>query len=325
MSSTSSRGDNVPAADHGGASATREDAHRAIVAAAACWLGGVWTDAKSVDEPSPGLTAQHRCQDLVRRIWGQYDKGTYERLRALDPGEVSQLVDRIAAVASSQGIAVDREQRMSKLLQAIADAERETMSARRAGDRVKKDLDGERPAAKLTGDEIAAVAPLRETKALEALLAQNVGDLSHEARAFAILNEMDRMETARGLPKQLKVYVVQKPYAVAFGVTAAPVPDDATKPLKGGTWLGYLTTVAAAAGHPVPKSAKSLRDRELLAWGGAMMGFADELRTEAAQISSATDLKGVADAIVRRLEIQYRASESAVRFAPEPAEHGRTS
>jgi hypothetical protein len=103
------------------------------------------------------------------------------------------------------------------------------------------------------------------------------------------------------------------------------VHEDATKPLSGGTWLAYLTRVAEAAGHPVPATARSLRDRELLAWGGAMMGFADELRTEASQISPATDLRRVADGVAQRLEIQYRASEAAVLLAPQVADHARPS
>ncbi|HEX7668066.1 MAG TPA: hypothetical protein VF395_00700 [Polyangiaceae bacterium] len=83
---------------------------------------------------------------------------------------------------------------------------------------------------------------------------------------------------------------------------AAPdVPRDAQKPLKGGAWLGYLTAVASAAKHPVPNEAKSLRDRELLAWGGALAGLADRLRAEAALVSDVTDLKRVSEAVVRRL------------------------
>ena len=296
-----------------------DGAHRLLVSAAACWLGGMWTDAQGVDDADRAAASERGCRDLVRQAHGGDDLARYERLRALDAVEVSDLVQTIAGTAIGEGLAAEHAQRLAKLVGAIADAERETMYARRAADRVKKDLEGERTPSKLTDDEIAAVNPLGGSRAFEDLLHLDVDGLSHEARVFAILCAMQRMEIARGLPKHLKIYAVQRPYAMIFGVPVPAVPTDATKPLPGGAWLRYLTTAAKAAGHAVPAGIQSLRDRELVAWGGVVMGFADKLRDEAIYVSDETDLKQVADAVVQRLEIEYRASRAATLHASAPA------
>jgi hypothetical protein len=297
---------------------SREGAHKLAVAAVACWLGGVWSDAEGVAEETRAANAQRRCQKLVLDVYGSYDQARYERLRALDAVEILELKRRILGATGSGSLDAARAQQLSTFIDLVADAERETASARRAGDRVKKDIDGERVGTNLTDDEAAAVEPLSEAKAFEALLRGDVGELSHEARAVAVLCAMDRMETARGLTKHLKVYAIERPMTALFNAPAADVPRDAHKSLKAGAWLDYLTVVAGAAGHPVTKSARSPQDRELLAWGGVLDGLADKLRLEAAQISEATELKRVADAVVQRLDTEYRASEASVLHGPGP-------
>jgi hypothetical protein len=292
-----------------------EGAHKLAIGAVACWLGGVWSDAEGVDEETRAANAQRRCQKLVRDVYGSYDEARYERLRALDAVEVSELKRRILGRAG--GGSLDTVQQLSAFIDLVADAERETVNARRAGDRVKKDIDGERVGTNLTDDEAAAVEPLSEAKAFEALLTSD-GDSSHEARAVAMLCAMDRMETARGLTKHLKVYAIERPMTALFNAPVADVPRDAHKSLKGGAWLSYLTAVANAAGHPVPKTARSLQDRELLAWGGVLDGLADKLGLEARQISEGTELKGVAEAVVRRLDSEFRASEASVLHGAGP-------
>jgi hypothetical protein len=291
---------------------TSEEAHRLLTATAACWLGGVWSDAEGVDEATRTKDAERRCHQLVERIYGTDDQARYERLRAVDPVEVSELKTKILAVARIDTVDHAREQQLGALLDAMANAERESMIARRAGDRVKKDVAGDREHIDLTADEMAAVDPLNDARAFEALLSLDAGELTPEARALAILCAMDRMETARGLTKHLKVYALARPFAVLFSTPAPAVPTDARRSLVDGTWLSYMTSVAAAAGHPVVAAAKTPLDRELLAWGGALEGLADKLQVEAKQMSNETALKRISEAIVRRIDAEYRASEATV-------------
>jgi len=297
-----------------------EEGHQLVVGAIACWLGGVWSDAKGATDEQRAADAEKRCHDFVIRIHGADDKGRYERLRAVEAGEVADVKQKILAVSRQDPKDSGRLEELGKLFDGAAAAQRETMSARRAGDRIKKDIAGERESNKLTDDEVAGAMTLSESKAFDALLNLDIGDLTHESRATAILCAMDRMATARGLPKHFKVYVLENPYRQLFGVLPpADVPRDTKKPLQGGLWLSYLTSVANAAGHPVPDRAKSLADRELLAWGGAAAGLGDKLRLEIYDMSNATLLKPVSTAVVRRLDIEYRASQDAVLKAPEPA------
>lgn len=289
-----------------------EEAHRLVIATIACWFGGVWSDAEGVDEATRARDAEQRCRQLVQRVYGTNDQVRYERLRAVEPVEVSELKAKILAVASADSVDHAREQQLGTFLDAVANAERETMLGRRAGDRVKKDIEGSREPTHLTTDEVAAVAPLNDASAFEALLGLDMGELTPEARAIAILCATDRMETARGLTKHLKIYTLSRPFAVLFGTPTPAVPTDAHQPLVAGTWLTYITAVASAAGHPLSPAARSPADRELLAWGGTLDGLADKLRLETQQMSDTTELKRVAEVVVRRLDAEYRASEAAV-------------
>ncbi|HVW24502.1 MAG TPA: hypothetical protein VHC69_04000 [Polyangiaceae bacterium] len=301
------------------AEASQGQAHQLVIAVAACWLGGVWSDAEDVPEETRGADAERRCHEVMNRLYGSDDKARYERLRALDVTEVAAAKERIMAVLGGDSVDASRSPALGSLFDGVAAVERENLSARRAADRVKKDIDRERTPGKLSDDVVDAVGPLSESKALLGLLELDAGALTHEARAFAILAAMDRMEIARGLPKHLKVYALERPFGALFSVPSPEIPRDAHTPLKGGVWLDYISSAAESAGHPVPLQAKSLTDRELLAWGGALAGLADKLGVEAAAMSSATELQRVATAVVQRLENEYHNSQNAVRLAPEPA------
>jgi hypothetical protein len=298
---------------------SQDRAHQLVTAVGACWLGGVWSDAEGIPDETRSADAERRCHELVKRLYGDDDKVHYERLRALDLAEVAAVKDTITAIARSDSIDASRAAQLASLFDATAAIERESLSARRAADRIKKDIEGERTPGRLSDDVVAAVAPLSESKAFLEALELDAGDLTHEARAFAVLAAMDRMEIARGLPKHLKIYVLERPFGALFGVPSPEVPRDAHAPLKGGAWLDYISSVAESAQHPVSPRATSLADRELLAWGGALAGLADKLRAEAAAMSDATELKSVSSAVAQRLENEYRNSQNAVLLAPEPA------
>lgn len=296
-----------------------EQAHQLVISIVSCWLGGVWSDAQGVPEEVRVADADRRCREVIARLYGSDDKATYERVRALDRSEVATLRDKIAATARADSVNETRIPQLLAVFDGVAAVEKESLTARRAGDRVKKDISGQREPAKLDQDEVDAVAPLEESKALLGLLSLDAGVLTHEARALAILAATDRMEIARGLPKHLKIYVLERPFGALFSVPAPEVPRDARMPLKGGAWLDYISTVAENAGHSVPAEAKSLTDRELLAWGGTLAGLADALKVEAEGISDATELKTIVTAVAQRLDNEYRNSLNAIRLAPEPA------
>jgi hypothetical protein len=288
-----------------------EAAYDLAVSSIACWMGGIWSDAEAVPPDERAANAERRCRLLLTRVYGADDQSRYERLRALDAVEVFELKEKIIAQAREAGLEPVRQHQLALFVDRVADAERETMMARRAGDRVKMDIEGQRQSLKLEDDVTGSVAPLTDSRAFEALLATDFGELTHEVRAIAVLCAMDRMETARGLPKHLKVYAVGRPFQLLFGIAAPESPSNARKPLQPGAWLAYLTSVAAAASHPVPSVAQSLPDRELLAWGGTLAGLADKLRDEVEALPEG-ELKRISAAISKRLYTEYRASEAAV-------------
>jgi hypothetical protein len=290
-------------------------AHRLVIAAGSCWLGGVWSDAQGATETERSDASKKRCHEVIKAAYGSDDEGRFERLRAVDAVEVSDFGNKVDTAARADRLDAAHTQELRGLLNATANAEREAIALRRAADKVKDAIAVPKPSQQRKNEETAAAAALSETQQWDALMAANVGSLTPELRAFGLLFAMDRMQVARGLPKHLKVLAVRGPLATVFGVPAPDMPPDATRPPAGGAWLAYLTSTAQAAGHPVPAQAKSLHDKELLAWGGTLMGFADKLRLQAEHITNQTDLRQVVDAVVRRLETEYRADESAMLTA----------
>jgi hypothetical protein len=283
-------------------------AHRLVIDATGCWFGAIWRDALGEDGRS-------RCADVLKDAYGRVDTDRIQRLRALDYVEVRELRSYVWHVAIADPQDQARAEPLIRMFDGIVSTQRETMSARRAADRVKMDVSGERTRGNRFDDERAAVAPLSAFDANRALYALDAGELSAEARAIAILCAMDRMSTANGLPKHLKVYAVRGAYGMLFGVEPPEVPSDPTKPMKAGRWLAYISEVARAAGHPVPPEAKTLQGREMMAWSGALEGIADKLRVEEPKISSETDLQRAVRGAVRKIDTEYREAQAAVMAA----------
>lgn len=284
--------------------AKSDEAHRLVIAATGCWFGGVWRDA--LEEPQQ--PSVDRCEQVLEQVYGKVDAIRLERMRAIEAVEVSDLADRLGADGNNPS----RARPLAELLNAVADAERETMLARRAGDRIKKDISGDREPGKRPGDERESVLPLTKSEALLRLLRFDAGALRGEAHAIGLMCALDRIQTARGLPKHLKVYAAEGVYEMLFGIQPPVVPEDVTLPMKAGAWLAYLSEVAGAAKHPVPVRAISLEDKELMAWGGVLEGLSDKLRDELDGVSDRTELRRVVAATIERLDTEYRASEAAL-------------
>ncbi len=288
---------------------TQEEAHKLLVLAASCWFGGLWGDALGEQDQAKTTGIDARCHDLERRVWDTDDKTHYEQLRALEQNAVADVVAKVDVAAKGDSVDGPRHDAVVKLVQALADAVKETTSARRAGERVKRDLN--REPEKLSTDEVDAVLPLRAHAKLEALLKLDAGDLTKEANALGLLCALDRVELARGLPKHLKLYAAADALQLLFGVSVPDVPEDATKKLVPGTWLRFLTDTANAAGHPVSDKAKTPREKDALAWAGMIQGFSDKLAADSDGISNATDLSRVVATVQHRLEAEYKAQQAA--------------
>jgi hypothetical protein len=252
---------------------------------------------------------ENRCHDLERRVWGADDKSHFEQLRAIEQNALADVIAKVDETAKTDSVDGPRREALVKLTTALGEAARETQLARRAGDRVKRDLT--REPEKLGNDEVDAVGPLRAHTKLDALLKLEAGDLSKEANALGLLLTLDRVELARGLPRHLKLYAVADPFGALFGVAIPDVPLDATKKLVPGTWLRFLTETAKAAGHPVNAKAKTARERDALAWAGMLEGFHDKLAADSDGIAPTTDVSKVVTVVLHRLEAEYNAQQAA--------------
>jgi hypothetical protein len=299
-----------------------EAGHNLAILASACWFGGIWGDAEGDTETTRAAASDARCHDVVRRVYGKDDDEHYRQLRALEPSVVGDIAAKVETLAKEDADDAPRSQLLAQLVQAVAGAEREAMLARRAGSRVKRDLDRELD--KLSADDAAAVEPLRDTRMLEALLKLQVGDITHDAHALGMLAALDRVEVARLLPRHLKLYAVGGANQLLFGV---PIPDLPADPTKSGKrrlfWLDYLESVAKAAGHPVPDAVKLPKKQEPLAWGGMLAGYADKLRADIDGLAKDTRLHNVASVVVQRLDAEYTAETNALtgppsKTAPKP-------
>jgi hypothetical protein len=287
----------------------QEEAHRLVILAASCWFGGLWADALGEQDQMKQTGIENRCHDLERHVWGSDDKSHYEQMRAFEQNATADVIAKVDETARKDGVDGPRREAVIKLTEALAAALHETMEARRAGDRVKRDLTHEPE--KLNKDEIDSVLPLRRHAKLEALLKLEAGNLSKEGNALGLLCALDRVEVARGLPKHLKLYAVADAFNLLFGVNAPDVPEDGSKKLVPGTWLRFLTDTANAAGHPVPAKATTPREKDAMAWAGMLEGISDRLKTDDDGIATTTDLSRIVTTVLHRLEAEFKAQQSA--------------
>lgn len=296
-------------------SQTDGEAERLVVGAAACWMGGLWSDAlgEQPDSRAGGVArtpdprgTERRCGAVLAHVYGSFNPMQYEQLRSMEPRVVDDLAARVAGIAASDRVDASHAAQLVQLLRGVADATRENLLARKAADDVKADEERPSTASERTVDKTLAARVLRKTTAVDALLAMDAGDLTQEAHALGLLCALDRLEIGRRLPKHLKVYAVGDPFAGVFGVSPPAVPEDPTVPIRTGTWPGYLVDVSAAAGYPVPAEATEPIDRESLAWGGVLQGFADKLRADAGKVSTRTALPDVLSRVAARLDEEHR-------------------
>jgi hypothetical protein len=271
-----------------------------VVAAASCWLGGLWSDAigeKKLawsDTRTTGI--DKRCKEVLDT----------EGMRAIDPRAVETVARKLSGDSQKA------------LLREVANAARENQSARHVADRVKADYaDDTTTLTERNSDKLFAAPALRKFDALSALL-HDSGPFAADAHAIGLLLTLDRLEIARGLPKHLKVEVLAGPFQEVFGVVAPRLPHDDAAPVPTGTWLSYLSVAASAAGHAIPEgSSTDPAHREPLAWNGVLEGLADKLRTLAPH-SDSKPLGQVIGSVVTRLDDQYATQRSvALSFAPK--------
>jgi hypothetical protein len=287
---------------------TRVTGYKLGLLATACWMGSAWSDAEGAPVGEWAARDEQRCRDLVVSIYGRFDQFRYDQLRANESRSVGDLLAKIRATES-----LALRDRTAALFRDVAAAVQEGMLARRAADRVKIDYDADAAEVKLTADERTAAKVLARYGALERLVVTPDAGTA-DRRVLGLLLSLDRIEMARGLPKQLKFYAVGRvlttvfgtppPSATALNPTATPQP---------GTWLAYLSGAATLAGHPVSDSpALPQKTRETLAWTGVGVGFAERLRREASSLPNAAvpELSRIATSFATRLETQRATAEA---------------
>jgi hypothetical protein len=296
---------------------TQDEAHKLVIAAAACWFGGLWSEALGAKGEAKAEEDEALCHALEERIWGTEDKTHYAELRAVEAKAVADIAAKVDETTRNDSVDGPRREALVKLVTLLGDAQRELRAARRAGARVKRDIDHEPE--RLTEDEVDAVMPLMAHGKMEALYKLDAGDLTKEANALAILCALDHLEIGRGLPRHLKLYAVADAFQLLFGVGIPDVPEDVQKKLLPGTWLKFLVATAAAAGHPVSEKLQTPRERDMAAWTGMRQGFGDKLKEDADGIAASTELSKVVAAVTARLEAEAATPQSSDAPKTKPA------
>lgn len=272
-------------------------AHEIVLRVAACWLGPPW------DEP------QRSCERVVERVWGRLDQPRLEQLRAIDPAAVADVTATVRDLARSTPD-LDDSAPLADLTHALADAAREAMWARRAADRIKRDLADDRT---IAGDASAAMDPLGTAAALSRLHGLHAGRYSHDAHAMSLMITLDRLQLANGLPRALRITAAEAPLRLLFEVA----PAGATA----GAWLTYLVAAASAAGHPVPAEARLPKDRNVLAWAGVLDGITDDLERDRPLVSP--PLRPLIAATIERLSRESADDRRAAAAAIAAGQDGR--
>jgi len=275
--------------------------------ATGCWMGGLWSDALGEKDFERAQAIEKRCKEVLEAI-GE-TPASYDAFRTLDAKVVGTLTEKTKSVASKE----ENASELAATVRLISDAMHETVTARRAADKVKQDAEKDRT--QYGVDKVSASPELRKTDGVHALLNASAGPYSADAKTVGMLVVIDRMEIARGLPKHLKIFAVGAPLKDVFGVAPPPVNDDGSMKIEAGTWLNFLTSVASAANRAVPADVKKLEERETLAWNGVLDGLGEKLQTGAAEIPDTMTVGKVARAVTARLHQQL---ETATSLAKTP-------
>ncbi len=288
-----------------------DTAYKLIVASAACWLGGLWSEAEGESGAAERRTGTaRRCAEVVRAVSGEDDPSKVEALRVLDPSITDALIAKVQERAQADGKGEADTLALEKFAANVVAASREATTARRGATKIRADIEKlktdkdralahERDADRLSADEASALPPLRASAGLERLLHDSVGDYAPDAHAIGIMLALTRVRAGQDLPKHMKLYTVSPAYGAVFAVKPPPLPEHARDRLKPGTWLAYVMNVAKACGHPVPDTAHTAKEKEALAWSGALAGLADRLEADESQIKNPDLLEAVHGAVQR--------------------------
>jgi hypothetical protein len=268
-------------------------AHRVLIDATACWFGDTWSEAIGDRNASP----RSRCASALSRAYERpLDTARVERLQDAEPVEVTELSQRMRAMAASDPIDSDHADSIAVLLRATGAAVKEQVRARRTQVRVQTKVE----------DARAGANDLSSSSALGALFKLDAGALTPEARLVAVMLAAERIRLADDLPTHSKVLVVQGPVELLFDLHPPPMPADPADHVGSGTWLAYLEDIATAAHNPVPTFVGSPADRERFAWAGMLEGVATKLRARKDAVPRQSELTLAAAGMSERLEAECK-------------------
>ena len=322
---TSGRGVTVPLST---ALLQGQPGYQLAIQATACWFGPLWAEAEGVVPPLQRLTTERRCSEVVREIFG--DTGRLAAFKAVEPAEVEATAQRVTKDGAESGA------QLSRLVMHVAAAQRESLAARRASDRVhrergpahgghgleaaqtqKNDRESRSGSAVAEHHDIGAVELLRAHDSLEQLMKAELGDFTGDARALGLLIGLSRMNTAWALPRHLRIFAVDSVGHVIFNAPlpeeAQVTPADATKPQREGLLVEHLTQLAQTAGYPVPADLKP-RERRMLAWQSLQKAIADRLGQQKLSKQADPTLRPIVSAEVERLNNEYQQARKLLQL-----------
>ena len=276
-------------------------AHALLVDTASCWMGGIWGDVQGETPDERVRSSDARCEAVVRDVWGKPDHKRFLQLRAFEPEAIDDVRRAIHRLALHDPAESRNADGLDKIFTRLAFAERETTAARRATHRILRDFDHERD--RLNAEEALALPELEHTTAFEELWRTDAGELTAEAKVFALMVLLDRIRVAEMLPLHLKPYVVAEPFHAVFGAPPPILPHDASKPLGRGAWLAFLVDVARQARHPVHDEEATPRAQHEAAMAGILAGIADQLEQNASAIEQGSSLAEVTHKTISALRV----------------------
>lgn len=227
-----------------------------------CFSGGAWMEAVGSIGEERTLATVRRCRTLMTETLGKKpdDEAALAAVRSIDTKAVDGIV---AAIEKSGG--------QGTLVRLYADAAREALAARRAGDAARAGKPADEPAL-----------------SAKAGLAKLYASSDKNARVAALVLAADHLESARGLDAKTKAVAASPAFEVVFGV---PRQD---------TWSAYARAVAKASGHPVEEQAK-----EIAVMAAIAASFADKLEALEKQLP-ASEPKEAAGGYAKRLRDQIK-------------------
>src|SRR5580700_7016543 len=80
-------------------------AHALVIKAAACWFGGMWSDAEgAANAEDRRIASEKRCSAIIQTLYGADDRAKFEAFRRVEKTTLDRLTEEVSRLAGGNPV-----------------------------------------------------------------------------------------------------------------------------------------------------------------------------------------------------------------------------